>query len=248
MKISSNASLSEMVSAKLANSSLSNKTISYFKKGISEIFAGAKNAPSERSRYDSKDLRAIANRVDIALESMSNKNFTNKPATKHIKHELISIKSHVNLIEKHGKALDSSNLRAIKYNKANNILSKLLENGRLDKKSTNKVSKLINNNKLEANVATQEMKATRYGIDEITKHYSRHVDGSAAAGAVRVMNDRVNFLVDSLNKYIDKGNPIHRSGSLPTYHEAVDATPSSISLPPTFHDATRNPNVDGGGG
>ncbi|WP_412526110.1 hypothetical protein [Burkholderia lata] len=247
MKISSNASLSEMVSAKLDNSSLSNKTIAFFKKGISEIFAGAKNASSDRSSYNSKDLRAIAGRVDIALGSMANKNFTNKPAANHIKHELISIKSHVNLIEKHDKALDSSNLRAIKYDEANNILSKLLENGRLDKKSVNKVSKLIDNNKLEIKIAAREMEATRYGIDEITKLYSGHVDGSAAAGAGHAMNDRVTFLVDSLNKYIDKGNPIHRSGSLPTYDEAADTTPSSISLPPTFHDATRNPNVDGGG-
>ncbi|MFH5256170.1 hypothetical protein ACGTRS_33590, partial [Burkholderia semiarida] len=91
------------------------------------------------------------------------------------------------------------------------------------------------------------MEATRYGIDEITKLYSGHVDGSGAGGAGRAMNDRVTSLVDSLNKYIDKGNPTHRSGSLPTYDEAVDTTPSSISLPPTFHDATRNPNVDGGG-
>lgn len=245
MKISPNASLSEMVSAKFANSSLSDKTIAHFKKGISTIIAGVKNSSSDRFN-DSKDLRATSDRVDVALGGMQNKNFTNKPAAKHIKDQLISVKSDANLVEKHGKALNSSNSRAIKYDEANKILSKLLENGMLDKKSANKVSTLIYNNKLEIKRAAREMKAARYNIDEITKRYCQNVDGSAAAGYGRAMNDYANSLVDSLNKYIDKGDPIRRSSSVPTYDEAVDATPSAISLPPAFHDATRNPNVDGG--
>ncbi|WP_175038831.1 hypothetical protein [Burkholderia contaminans] len=113
---------------------MSNKTIVHFKKGISKIIAGVKSASSDRSSHGSKDLRAIAGRVDIALGSMPNNNFTNKSAVKLIRHELISIKSHVNLVEKNSKALYSSNLKAIRYDEANNILSKLLENGRLDKK------------------------------------------------------------------------------------------------------------------